>query len=350
MWSIQILAMMTGMRGACLAVLLCVGVSRAAVSQSRTPSHPEMARLQDLVGAWDVDFETRAGPSDAFVALRTKSNITSSLNGAFLQEKLSLPTPSGRTIELVGVWGYDRFRSLYRFAWLDDTYGLFDVHEGNWQGDSLVVSNTRTRTTLLVGGQEVFGRMIWSQITGGGLSVESLASTDSGRTWFVQARARYRRSTAVDPLTASTRSMYEPVKANIVEAADAMPDEHFAFRPVPAVRTFAQLLAHIANAEFTICSAALGTANPHPTNLEETTWSPGDLRRLLRESFRVCDDAYARLTDASMASEMDFFGGRQSRHFALTYNIVHANEHYGNIVTYMRIKGLVPPSTARQNR
>lgn len=148
-----------------------------------------------------------------------------------------------------------------------------------------------------------------------------------------------------DPLTASIRQMYEPVKRNLLASANDLSDELFAFRPSEDVRTVGQLFAHIANAEFAICSAALGGANPHPTDVERENLAPAAIRRVLAESFALCDRAYAALTDAALPGEISFFGGRQSRHFALTYNLVHANEHYGNLVTYMRIRGIVPPSS-----
>lgn len=176
-----------------LAAVLGFGAPGYNARQDPKPPPTEMAKLISLVGDWDVKFESREGPTDAFTVLHTTSHITQTLSGAFLQERLSMPTPSGVRIELIGIWGYDRFRSIYRFAWLDDTYALFDVHEGNWEGESLVVSNTRTRTTLLIGGREVFGRMIWSSIGPNGFTVESSASTDGGMTWFTQAKGRYTR-------------------------------------------------------------------------------------------------------------------------------------------------------------
>lgn len=155
---------------------------------------------------------------------------------------------------------------------------------------------------------------------------------------------------SANPLSASTRGMYAQVRANIVASSTTMPDSNFNFRPTAEVRTFGQLLAHIANAEFTICAAAQGRPNPHPGNLEERSWSPSELRTLVRDAFTLCDGAYAELRDELLAGEMDFFGTSRSRHFAMTYNLLHANEHYGNIVTYLRIKGHVPPSTAPPTR
>lgn len=176
-------------------VLVMTGLvtAQTATSQEGTGVPPEMGRLATLAGEWEVDFESRGDPNGSFTRLQTTSTITTLLNGAFLQERVSMPTPKGRPIELIGIWSYDRFRSVYRFAWLDDTYTLFDVHEGTWEGQALVVSNVRARTTLLMGGQEIFSRMIWSQISADAFNVESLASTDGGTTWFTQGRGRYSR-------------------------------------------------------------------------------------------------------------------------------------------------------------
>jgi uncharacterized damage-inducible protein DinB len=148
-----------------------------------------------------------------------------------------------------------------------------------------------------------------------------------------------------DPLTVSIRQMYDPVKRNLLASANELSDELFGFRPSADVRTVGQLFAHIANAEFAICSAAMETANPHPADVERENLAPAAIRRVLAESFALCDQAYAALTDAALAGQISFFGSPQSRHFALTYNLVHASEHYGNLVTYMRIKGIVPPSS-----
>ncbi len=154
---------------------------------------PGLARVQALLGEWEVEFVSPAGPSDSFVPLRTTSRIVPVLGGRFLQESIRLPTPQGPPIELIGLLGFDQYRRVYRFAWLDDTFGLLDVHEGERQGDSLIVDNVRARTTLRFGEQEVFGKMIWSELGLEGFVVASLASLDEGRTWFVQARGRYRR-------------------------------------------------------------------------------------------------------------------------------------------------------------
>src|SRR5262245_51535122 len=130
-----------------------------------TGAPAQIRRLHSLIGEWDVRFESRGGPDKPFTAHQITSSITSLLSGAFLQEQLAIPASSGRLVELIGILGYDRYREQYRFAWLDDSYAIFDVHEGNWDGDALVVNNLRSATTFRFSDAEYFSRMIWREIT-----------------------------------------------------------------------------------------------------------------------------------------------------------------------------------------
>jgi hypothetical protein len=153
---------------------------------------PEIQRLYSLIGEWDVQFESRPSADAAFTMHRIPSSIISVLGGAFLQEQIAIPASSG-TVNLIGLLGYDRYRETYRFAWLDDTYAVFDVHEGNWDGEALVVNNLRSATTFRFGDQDYFSRMVWREITADEFKIESDVSTDAGKTWFTQAKGHYIR-------------------------------------------------------------------------------------------------------------------------------------------------------------
>lgn len=194
--------MASGLRRVCsiaaprLPVLLafsCFSAVPPLAAQHPRGAPEQMARVAGLVGEWNVQLEMRNAPNEPFTTLRTTSTITQLLKGAFVQERIVLPTPAGQSIELVGIFGYDRFRSVYRFAWLDDHFALFDVMEGNWHGDSLVVNNLRSRTTIPAGGKDMYSRMVWRPLGTDSVLVESLVSADSGATWFTQTRARYLR-------------------------------------------------------------------------------------------------------------------------------------------------------------
>jgi uncharacterized damage-inducible protein DinB len=133
----------------------------------------------------------------------------------------------------------------------------------------------------------------------------------------------------------------------VARALEQVPESLFAFRPTPEVRTLGQLFAHIADGEHLFCSLALGEPAPSPFDvIEKTKTTKAELIQALKESAAHCDKAYAQ-TDAVAQTPVEFFGQRANRMFLLNMNGAHDYEHYGNIVTYMRIKGLTPPSSQR---
>lgn len=140
--------------------------------------------------------------------------------------------------------------------------------------------------------------------------------------------------------------LYGVAKGNVVKAAEQMPEEHFAFKPTPAVRSFGEIIGHVANANYMICSTALGEASPNKANLEKTT-AKADLVKAVKDSFGYCDKAY-QMADAKALEAVDLFGAKTNRLGVLAFNAAHDMEHYGNLVTYMRLKGLVPPSSQGQ--
>lgn len=144
-------------------------------------------------------------------------------------------------------------------------------------------------------------------------------------------------------LVNSVRGMYEMAKTNVVRSAEQMPEEHYAFKPTPDVRSFGQLVGHVANANYMICSWITGQENPNSRNYEDVT-AKADLVKAVTDSFTFCDAAYS-ITDEDAKNIVQVFGRDQTKMLALTLNTTHEWEHYGNIVTYMRLKGLVPPSS-----
>ena len=106
-----------------------------------------------------------------------------------------------------------------------------------------------------------------------------------------------------------------------------------------------QLLAHIANAQYAFCSAAAGEDSPNTANLEETLTTKADIVSALDEAFAYCVGVYDRTTDARGAEMTTFFGDDMAVAGVLAFNSAHNYEHYGNLVTYMRLNGIVPPSS-----
>jgi uncharacterized damage-inducible protein DinB len=140
------------------------------------------------------------------------------------------------------------------------------------------------------------------------------------------------------------KMVQKQVTAWIAQAAEKMPEEEYAFKPDPAVRSFGQILGHIADADYLFCSTALGDKNPSP-EVEKTRTTKADLTAALRNAFAYCNRAYEALTDANANETVKAFGGERNRLGVLWFNAAHNLEHYGNLVVYMRSKGIVPPSS-----
>ena len=152
------------------------------------------------------------------------------------------------------------------------------------------------------------------------------------------------------PFTAGANWGFWTVKRNVLEAAQKMPEAEYTFKPVETVRTFGQMVGHVANAQFAFCSTVKGEPNPNQGKNNEALATKAELVAALEKSIAYCDGVYAGLTDAQGAEMVKLFGTEMSKVTALYGNIAHTNEHYGNLVTYMRIKGHVPPSTERSQR
>jgi len=154
-------------------------------------------------------------------------------------------------------------------------------------------------------------------------------------------------SGASDPIAQTLRDMYGQVKKYAIAAAEQVPESQYGFRPAADVRTFGQLIGHLADAQYLFCSSAKGEPNPHKESIEKTVTAKAALQKALADGFAYCDGVYGWATDAVLTEPITMFGQSRNRLWALATNVSHDNEHYGNIVTYMRIKGMVPPSSAR---
>ncbi len=151
-----------------------------------------------------------------------------------------------------------------------------------------------------------------------------------------------------NPISQAIKGSWESAKRNVSQSAEQMPEANFAFKPTDQVRTFGQILAHIAGANYVFCSAARGEKSPFAEDhFEKLGKAKADIVKALNESMTYCDAAYTSLTDRSAAESitMPFGMGNAARASALINNAVHLQEHYGNLVTYFRIKGMVPPSS-----
>ena len=152
-------------------------------------------------------------------------------------------------------------------------------------------------------------------------------------------------------MATSVNNMHMTIRRNLIEAAAAMPAAEYAFKPTPQVRSFAQLLGHVAMANYFFCSMARGEASPSKVNIEQTISDKEGMTKALGDSLNYCDTVYKETTDAN-ANQMVKVPGpggatQTSRAQVLMFNTTHNNEHYGNVILYLRLKNIVPPSTAR---
>lgn len=152
---------------------------------------------------------------------------------------------------------------------------------------------------------------------------------------------------AQNPISGGQKFLYTMVKNNIVRSAEKMPEANYSFKPTPEVRSFGQLIGHVADSQYLFCSAVLGKPNPAP-GIEKGKTAKADLVQALKDAFAYCDAAYDGLTDAQAGALVKFFGADQAKTTVLAFNTAHDNEHYGNIVTYLRMKGIVPPSSEQR--
>jgi len=157
---------------------------------------------------------------------------------------------------------------------------------------------------------------------------------------------------ALTPSTAtSINNMHMTIRRDLLESAEAMPAADYAFKPTPQIRSFAELVGHVASANNYFCSMAKGEAPPSTVNFERTVTDKAALVKALGSALSYCDAVYKETTDANANQPVKLAGpggtGQSTRALVLMFNTTHNNEHYGNVILYLRLKGIVPPSTAR---
>lgn len=149
-------------------------------------------------------------------------------------------------------------------------------------------------------------------------------------------------------ITASEKGLYSFISKAAVGAAEKMPEENYSFKATPDVRAFGQLVGHVADANYMFCSLATGQANPSKASIEKTKTSKADLVAAIKDAVAYCNQAFDGMTDAKGSEMAEFRSFHLARLTILSLNTAHTDEHYGNMVTYMRLKGIVPPTSENQ--
>lgn len=148
-----------------------------------------------------------------------------------------------------------------------------------------------------------------------------------------------------NPFTDAVKAQLAQIKNPVIRTAEKVPEDLYAFKPTPDVRSLGQLIAHIADGNNGICGAASGMKPTGQTGIEKSVTGKAALQKALADSFAFCEQAIASMDDTKGAEMAKSFLGMQPRLMVLAFNNSHLNEHYGNLVTYMRLKGIVPPSS-----
>jgi uncharacterized damage-inducible protein DinB len=156
----------------------------------------------------------------------------------------------------------------------------------------------------------------------------------------------------------ATRKLYEMAKVDVLAAAEAMPETAYSFKTQSDVRTFGQQVAHIADANYLFASSCLAESNPFPGVtptesgvLEKTRNGKSEIVEALKSSFAFCDRAFDACSDSNANEMVAFRAGPRAntvtKAYLLNVGLYHIAVHYGAMTHYLRLKGLVPPSTQR---
>ena len=149
-----------------------------------------------------------------------------------------------------------------------------------------------------------------------------------------------------NPLSADIKQGYERIKKNLLATADKVPEEDYSFKPTPAVRSLGEVLEHTAMAQAHTCAAVSGDQSAAAAKAA----GKAAIVAAIKQSFEECDKAYASLTDANAPQMVKTPRGQQTRLGILAGNTTHDTEQYAILSVYMRLKGIVPPSSERPAR
>jgi uncharacterized damage-inducible protein DinB len=161
---------------------------------------------------------------------------------------------------------------------------------------------------------------------------------------FGQEKSQAQAVPPANPITASEKGLYSFVSNAVVGAAQKMPEENYSFKPTPEVRSFGQLVGHVADASYMFCSQAIGEAKP-TKDIEKTKTSKAALVAALKDGVAYCNKAFDSMTDVKGSQMVKFFNFDIAKLTLFSINTAHTDEHYGNMVTYLRLKGIVPPTS-----
>lgn len=164
----------------------------------------------------------------------------------------------------------------------------------------------------------------------------------------IELRGEFQRTTSTASLHEGNKRLYDGGAIMLLLSAGKMPEEHYGFKPTAADPSFGQMLAEVVNWQYQNCSTVLGEKNSRP-KIDAAKTSKAVLINALKDAFAYCGKAYDGMTDESAAQLVTFSGPMGPapipRQQLLNINMGLNSLHYGNLMIYMRLKNIVPPSS-----
>jgi hypothetical protein len=153
---------------------------------------------------------------------------------------------------------------------------------------------------------------------------------------------------AANPLTSTVRKILDDNAKNLVAAAEVMPAEKYSFTPSPDIRTFGQVVAHVAQVNNGVCAMLFKPAAAAPEKIEEK--DPKDkLVSGLKASMDYCAQAFSKMTDANLSEMIPAFGGRQMTRLAVALIVTNdLIDHYAGMAIYLRMNSVLPPTAQKK--
>jgi uncharacterized damage-inducible protein DinB len=147
-----------------------------------------------------------------------------------------------------------------------------------------------------------------------------------------------------NPLTGNAKVQFGALSGLVIRSAEKVPEDLYSFRATPEVRSMGELFGHVADALFSMCSTA-ASATPPRTGIEKAVTAKPALIAALKEGVSYCNSVFDGMNDQKGTEQVPFYFGPTPRLSVLYFAVTHTYEHYGNLVTYMRLKNIVPPSS-----
>jgi len=153
---------------------------------------------------------------------------------------------------------------------------------------------------------------------------------------------------AQDATMAALRNLYEGQQRNIVEAAEKIQASDYNFAPSHDVMSLGAILAHLGDVNYSICASLKGEKNPSAGPIAKRAPAKPEMLAAVKESYAYCNGVLGGMKDADLAANYQAGATTRTKAWNALHLLEHMTLHYGNIITYMRIRGLVPPETERR--